>query len=226
MKFITIEGCDGVGKTSQASMLRAALSRRGYRVYRSFEPFGARVFDDCRCGLQRALHKRFPLRVESLVLFYLMGRIEHITHLKANESKFDVAIIDRWSDSTEAYQCHGLGFSIEQLHELEARLGAVLQPDLTLLLDADYAAVSPRRQRQFTDEEYNYEALGEDFYNRVRYGYQQIAEETPKRITMIDASKAYDEVRNEVIKTVDQRFPELRASVVKIDDFPPSSQAN
>lgn len=204
MILITFEGCDGVGKSSQSFMLAEALKQK-YRVYYSREPLGAPVFDNCRFGIKQLLSSASNLALSSEVMLYLMSRLEHLRYLHSISAEYDFAILDRFADSTEAYQCYGLGFELTTLRLLsKVVLSDSMVPDITFLLDADYQSVLNRQ----SVGPYYYESLGEVFYNKVRNGFLDISKE-PRHI-IIDAAKPAEEITRIVLAEVINRVPAMQ----------------
>lgn len=190
--FITFEGIEGTGKSTQIALLQKHLETQGRRVVVTCEPGGSRIGAELRRVLL-SLENR-DLTPQAELFLYLADRAQHVAQVvrPALESGA-VVLSDRFADSTVAYQGYGRGMDLELLHQLNAVAVAGLWPDLTLLLDLDPAAglgraVARNSREGKTSAEGRFEAESLAFHGRVRQGFLDLAAREPGRIRMVDAS--------------------------------------
>lgn len=177
--FITFEGIDGVGKTTQAGLLADYLRQRGYPVVLTGEPGGTSLGAAIR---ELVLHRKEKVEPLAEVLLYLADRAQHVaTVIRPALEQGEVVICDRFGDSTLAYQGYGRGLDLDELRRLHLLTAQGLCPDHTFLLDLDVAA--GRRRRQAGPD--RLEAEAEAFHTRVRAGYLALAAAEPERVTVI-----------------------------------------
>lgn len=185
-KFITFEGADGGGKSTQLQLAAAYLRRRGYDVIASREPGGTELAEKVRALV---LDARLPLNNISQTLLYLAARSEHVEKvLRPAAEAGKIILCDRFSDSTLVYQGLALGKSVGELGELR-RLNAFASggfaPDLTLLLDGRPEILAKRREQRGVSD--RYEEQGLDYQRKLRQGFLDLAQAEPERIRVIDA---------------------------------------
>ncbi|MGN7969098.1 dTMP kinase [Microbacterium sp. 22296] len=185
--FITFEGGDGAGKTTQASLLERWLEERGRRVVRTREPGGTDVGVRIR---DIVLHHRGHIDARAEALLYAADRAHHIaTHVRPAVARGDVVIQDRYLDSSVAYQGAGRVLDADDVRALSLWATDGLLPDLTVLLDLDPAAA--RRRLDADDKPFDrLEAEKEDFHARVRAGFLALADAEPRRFLVLDAEAA------------------------------------
>jgi dTMP kinase len=193
-KFITLEGIDGAGKTTQRAWLEQRLKSRGIALITTREPGGTPLGEQLRELLLATTTKPHP-ETETLLMF--AARREHVDKviLPALEAGTWV-ICDRFTDATFAYQCGGSGVSWEKAEVLERWVHPVLQPDLTLFFDVDPEIGLGRAQRIKQPDRFEREAMS--FYRRVRAAYLRRAAEHPDRIRCIDANRSPGDVQKEL----------------------------
>jgi dTMP kinase len=188
-KFITIEGGEGVGKSTQISALRDLLVSHGMAVVVTREPGGTPRAERIREILLETTEEAMPPVCELLLMF--AGRSTHIENVIRPALQRGIWVIcDRFTDATYAYQGGGRGMNLDQIESLERWVQQDLRPDLTLLLDAP-VEIGARRaavrneQRGITDR---FEHEQQSFFERVRAAYLQRAASEPQRFAVIDAS--------------------------------------
>jgi dTMP kinase len=185
--FITLEGPEGSGKTSQIALLAGFLCDQGYRVVQTREPGGTPIGDQIRACLHDVNNTAMDAVTE--VLLYSASRAQHVAELiRPALDDGQMVLCDRFADSTIAYQGYGRGLNLSALHTLTAIATQGLKPDLTILLDIDVAQGLARRQ--VGGEEMNrldLEALS--FHQRVREGYHVLAAAEPERWVVVDAER-------------------------------------
>jgi dTMP kinase len=199
-RFITLEGGEGAGKTTQCELLAEALTSCHVPVQRTREPGGAPGAELLR-GLLLGSEIDWAPRAETLLHF--AARAEHVakTIRPALDSGIWV-VCDRFFDSTMAYQGYGQGADKQFIRELSRLLG--IAPTLTLVLDVP-EDIGARRMRQRGGDTDRYERLDAAFHARVRAGYREIAAREPERCALIDASADVDAVHAAILEAVETR---------------------
>jgi len=203
-KFITFEGIDGSGKSTQLRMLTSELLVRGLSVLPTMEPGGT--------PLGRRLREAFLETEENVaplaeLLLFAADRAQHVNFLvKPALEEGKIVVSDRYSDATFAYQGAGRGFPEATVNQIIELATSGLKPDLTLFFDLPIErALSRTNNRNDTGERKNRmdkETAG--FYERVREAYLKISEDEPERFRVIDASGSTDEVKSLVLKIVSE----------------------
>ena len=193
-KFVTMEGIEGVGKSTQVARLSAALQGKGVAHVVTREPGGTALAETIREVVLSARDEALPATAELLLMF--AARAVHIKNLvEPNLRAGRWVICDRFTDATYAYQGGGRGVPIEQIRELEAMVQGALRPDLTVLLDAPVAnALARARTRNAGAVEDRFEREKSEFFVRVRAAYLARAAADPARIAVVDATRAVDEI--------------------------------
>ncbi|KQR23657.1 thymidylate kinase [Microbacterium sp. Leaf151] len=201
--FVTFEGGDGAGKTTQASLLERWLAQQGRRVVRTREPGGTEVGVRIR---DIVLHHRGHIDARAEALLYAADRAHHIaTHVRPAVARGDVVIQDRYLDSSVAYQGAGRILDADDVRALSLWATDGLLPDLTVLLDLDPAAA--RRRLDADDKPFDrLEAEKEDFHARVRAGFLALADAEPRRFLVLDAEAAPDDLAALVREAVAERL--------------------
>lgn len=206
-KFITFEGSEGCGKSTQIHRLVERLRDRGIEVVLTREPGGTVVGEKIRHLLQYD-PEAANLTDESELLLFAASRSQLVREviLPALEAgKWVVA--DRFFDSTTVYQGVGRGLDLAAVRSInQFAVGAAI-PDLTLLLDLDAATGHARAVKASGAKEDRMESQPLAFFEAVRHGYLELAAAEPERIAVIDASAGIDEVTDAVARLVESRFP-------------------
>lgn len=180
--FITFEGGDGTGKTTQSSMLAEQLERDGFEVVRTREPGGTETGKRIR---EIVLHSRAHIDPKAEALLYAADRAQHVaTLVRPALERGAIVVQDRYIDSSVAYQGAGRALDPEKIAELSAWATDELMPDITILLDAEPAAVAARLTGKPFDR---LEAEGNEFRTRLRDAFVQIAVANPRRVHVFDA---------------------------------------
>jgi len=191
--FITLEGPDGSGKTKQMQPLAKLLKEKGYTVFTAREPGGTSIGDQVRAVLMNLENTSMHPRTETLLFCAARAQlVEEIIrpHLELGE----VVLLDRYADSTMAYQGYGHQNDLMLIRNLLDFATGGLKPDLTLLLDVD-PKVGLRRRVVGGDEWNRLDAYQLQYHQRVRQGYLQMAAIEPARWRVIDASQPPDMVQ-------------------------------
>ena len=188
--FITIEGGEGVGKSTSLAAVEATLRDLGHTVVTTREPGGTQLGEQVRSLILDGRHE--GLKPETEVLLMFAARAQHLADvIRPALERGDWVLCDRFTDATMAYQGGGRGLPVEFIADLEARVQRGLRPDLTLLLDAP-AAVGYQRIRDRELDHFEREGL--EFLERVRQAYLEIAEREPERVEVVDASASPEAV--------------------------------
>lgn len=199
--FITFEGADGSGKTTQIQKAAQQLTAMGYEVITSREPGGTQLAEKVRAIV---LDAELPLNNTSEILLYLAARSEHIEKVIAPAvEQGKIVLCDRFSDSTLVYQGLAKGLAYEQLEplkKLNAFACAGIKPDLTILLDGDTDVLLTRRALRGVSD--RYENKGIEFQRSLRRGFLQLAAKEPERIRIVNAEAAADTVAAAVLDEI------------------------
>ncbi len=200
-RFITLEGGEGAGKSTQARRLAAALRRAGLPVLETREPGGTNGAERVRALL---LDPQAEWATLAETLLHVAARADHVARLIRPALDGGTWVVcDRYADSTMAYQGYGQGADRTQIAALAAMIG--LRPDLTLVLDLP-PEVGRRRAAARPHAADRYEQLGADFFARVHAGFCAIAAAEPERCVLIDAMGEEDEVAARVLAAVRARL--------------------
>lgn len=189
--FITFEGGDGSGKTTQAEQLEAWLAAAGRTVVRTREPGGTEVGVEVR---EIVLHHRGDIAPRAEALLYAADRAHHVaTLVRPALERGDVVIQDRYIDSSVAYQGAGRVLDPDEVRRISEWATEGLRPDLTVLLDLDADVARGRLDRARTRFD-RLEAEASEFHDRVRAAYLELAAAEPGRFLVVDASLPVDEI--------------------------------
>ena len=201
--FITFEGPDGSGKTTQISPLSDYLIQKGYSVSITREPGGTVIGDQIRQVLSDL--KNTGMHPRSETLLFLAARAQLVEQvIKPNLEKGFIVLCDRYADSTMAYQGYGHRNDLDQIKNLINFATGGLKPDLTLLFDMD---VKEGLQRKAHGSEWNrLDAYNLEFHQRVRKGYHILAESEPERWVKIEAGQSPEEIRVAIREVVQARL--------------------
>ena len=213
-KFITFEGLDGTGKSTQMRKLAAALRAAGHKVVETREPGGTATGEKIRrVALDSGTAGLAPL-AEMALMF--ASRAQHIAEvIEPGMAAGAIVLCDRFTDSTEAYQGSGRRLGSEPVRELHRVLCGNLQPDLTLLLDSNpHASVSRARRRNKRNakqasrshDENRFEQETRSFFGRVREGYLAIAKREPGRVIMIDARGTPGQTHQRILEVLQKKL--------------------
>jgi dTMP kinase len=204
--FITFEGIDGSGKSTQVRMLASVLRLRGLNVVQTREPGGTPLGARLRETLLDAQEQVDPL---AELLLYAADRAQHVRALlNPALAAGRVVLSDRYADATVAYQGAGRGFEPSLVTEVIALATGGLKPDLTLLFDLSVAESKERARRRTTGgggdaaPSDRLELEAENFHARVRDAYLRIAAAEPARVRIIDASLSVEEIHAHVLDIV------------------------
>lgn len=198
--FITFEGADGCGKTTQLKLAAEYLQNKGEIVLVTREP-GAKGLGEKLRDILLNYDGVVSDRCEAFL--FLADRAQHIdTIVTPAVESGKIVLCDRHIDSTVAYQGYGRGQDIEQINKLNMIATGNKKPDLTIVFDVDVetsmARVGAEKDRM--------ESAGREFFNSVRFGYLEIAKQESERVRVLDATKSIEDVQKDVIKLIDSLF--------------------
>lgn len=197
-KFITFEGSDGSGKTTQIQLLKKVIDSLGVKFTLTREPGGTDISEEIRKIILDDKNKEMIWQTEALL--YAAARAQLVGELIIPSLRSGVHVLcDRYIDSTLAYQGYGRGLNLSNLQEINDFAANFLKPDLTILLDLAPEETLKRRCQRKADR-LEMEQL--DFHKRVREGYLKLAQGEPERFIIVNAGKGIFEVHNEIKKVV------------------------
>ena len=207
--FITFEGIEGSGKSTQIALLATSLTSTGMRIVLTREPGGSPIGDQVRKILLNPANRALEPTAE--LLLYAASRAQHLHELILPALADGMTVLcDRFSDATLAYQGYGRGLDIEMIRSLDRIVTAGMRPDLTLLFDIEAAAGIARARGRNNSRGLEAEARFENeelaFHDRVRRGYLILAAQEPDRIRIVDALGTPEAVREKVGKIADKRL--------------------
>jgi dTMP kinase len=203
-RFITLEGGEGAGKSTQAKRLAASLEARGISCIVTREPGGSPGAEDIRKLLVRGEQEKWDPQTETLLLF--AARADHVARsIRPALDKGIWVICDRFIDSTYAYQGVGRGVPIEFIAELERLVLHGFKPDLTLILDLPVDIGLSRATARGADET-RFEQFDRDFHSRLRMAFFDLVRNEPSRCVLIDAGRSADDVASEIWRAVATRY--------------------
>lgn len=206
--FITFEGPEGSGKSTQMDMLHSYLVEKGYDCLSTREPGGTKIGELIRGIVLDAKQQNIADRAELFLI--LADRAQHTAAVILPALKQGkIVLCDRYNDSTIAYQGYGRGLDLAETRRMCAYSSFGLQPDLTFLLDVDVStglARSREKHRAAADTDLldRMEGAGEGFHQKVRAGYLELARNEPQRITLLDPSENVEEVHRRIVSIVDE----------------------
>ncbi|MBE6369477.1 MAG: dTMP kinase [Lentisphaerae bacterium] len=199
--FITFEGPEGAGKSTQIALLRDYLADAGYKVVITREPGGTPLAEDFR-NIVKHYHGSEPLYPATELLLFEAARVQHINYvIKPALESGAIVLCDRFTDSTAAYQGAGRTLNMDFLQQLNAFAADDCLPDLTLLIDLPVEIGLARAQHRAEGVENHNDRLEEekiDFHHRVRDAYLQIAENEPQRVKVLDGTLEIAELFEQV----------------------------
>lgn len=201
--FITFEGADGSGKTTQLNLVKDFLEKEGYDVVVTREPGALELGKKIRNIL---LHYEGVVADRCEMFLFLADRAQHVdTFIKPSIQDGKVVLCDRYIDSTVAYQGYGREQDIQLLKDLNNIAVNSLKPDLTLLFDVS----TETAQQRVGSEKDRLESSGLDFHRRVRNGYLELQKEEPNRIKLINANNSienvYEQTKNTIINLLREK---------------------
>ena len=196
--FITFEGADGCGKTTQINLLKKYLEENGHNVLLTREPGGKGLGEKVR---EILLNYDGPVSDRCESFLFLADRAQNVDVIvKPALAEGKIVLCDRHTDSTVAYQGYGRGLNLDEIHILNNLATGGKKPDITFVFDVDIET----SMRRVGKEKDRMESSGKDFFNRVRQGYLKLAKLEPNRIKVVDSTKSIEEVHQKVIEIIEQ----------------------
>lgn len=195
--FITLEGADGCGKTTQLNLLKEYLTSKGYEIVVTREPGGKGLGEKLR---EILLNYDGEVSDRCEAFLYLADRAQNIdTIIKPAINSGKIVLCDRHTDSSVAYQGYGREQNIDNINMLNELAVNGVHPNLTIVFDIDTETSMAR----VGAEKDRLESAGIEFHKRVRNGYLEIAKKNPQRIKVVDASQTIEDVQRDVIKIIE-----------------------
>lgn len=209
--FITLEGTEGSGKTTQIPLLAGYLRQEGYPVLTTREPGGTNIGNQIREILLNLKHTDMQPRTE--ILLFQAARAQLVDQvIRPHLHQGGVVLCDRYGDSTLAYQGYGQGGELATLRLLVGFATGELKPDLTLLLDVD-VSTGLQRRKDSGGEWNRLDAQALAYYQRVRQGYLDMACQEPQRWVVIDAAQPFDQVQADLRRVIIQRIADRSRAI-------------
>jgi dTMP kinase len=204
-RFLTVEGIEGVGKSTQVARLSRALSERGIAHVVTREPGGTPLAEKIRDIVLHSRDEAVPPMAELLLMF--AARAVHLSnHVEPNLRAGRWVVCDRFIDATYAYQGGGRHLSVDNIRQLEVMVLGARRPDLTVLLDTPVPqALQRAQQRNAGAAADRFESERTEFFERVRAAYLARAAAEPRRIETVDAARSVDEVAARILKLLEAR---------------------
>jgi dTMP kinase len=217
-RFITFEGLDGTGKSTQLALLADHLQKKGIEVVATRNPGGTPIGERIRSILLDSRTSGLSALAEMALMF--ADRAQHVEQVilpALAQGKF--VLCDRYTDSSEAYQGYGRGLGSETVLAMHKLLCRDLWPELTIILqfglESSLARARSRNQRKIEAEqqdENRFEREDQDFYARVAHGFAEIAKRDARRVVVIDATGLIESSHQQIVRALEERFPEIAAS--------------
>ncbi len=209
-KFITFEGGEGCGKSTQIKLLSEYLKQKGYDVVTTKEPGGTEVGQEIRKLLVCGDKDKFD-DVAEMLLYFADRRIHLTKKIWPALEKGSIVLSDRYADSTMAYQYYGYNKRIQKsrLNDMYKIVAGDFKPDLTLILDIDVKkglARSYAKAKTMEVKELRFEGRELEFHENLRHGFLEIAKENPERCVVLNADKTIEELHQDVIDIVKERL--------------------
>jgi len=202
-KFITLEGSEGVGKTTNLEHIKSLLTEQGIEFIVTREPGGTELGEQLRELLLG--HKHDGMADETELLMMFASRAEHLDKvIKPALENGQWVLCDRFTDATYAYQGGGRGIDFSRIEILEQYVQGDCHPDLTLLLDAPIEVGRERATKRSAPDRFEKEQV--DFFNKVRAAYLDRAENDPERMKVINAALELDAVKSQITEQINTFF--------------------
>ena len=206
--FITLEGPEGSGKSSQLPVLAEWMREQGYHVFTTREPGGTQISDQIRTILHALENTAMHPRTE--ILLYLASRSQHVEEVILPLLKQGTIVLcDRYADSTLAYQGYGHAVDLTTLKKLLDFSTGGLYPDVTILLDLD-VEVGLQRRKQSGGEWNRLDAYALAFHKRVREGYLTLVAQDPQRWRIVNAAQPFDDVQKDLRNVIEAEFVKIK----------------
>ena len=206
-RFITLEGVEGSGKTTQILLLKKALRKKGLKVILTREPGGTPIGDQIRRILLDRKNKKMTALTE--LLLYEAGRAQHVSEkirpaLKQNK----IVISDRYYDASTAYQGAARSLPPALVKNLNQIAAQGVKPDLTFILDLPVSVGLSRMKKRYSSSKKidRIELEKEAFHKKIRQGYLKLAKKEPGRIKVIDANQTHKDIHTEIMQWIQSKI--------------------
>lgn len=210
-KFITFEGGEGAGKTTQAKLLAEALEKAGVETLLTREPGGTFGAEAIRDLVLEGTSDRWSGMTELLLMY--AARLDHVEKLIKPALHRGVWVIsDRFADSSLAYQGYARGLGADRVKAVHEAVMGGFEPDLTILFDMDPVLAQKRVETRGEDLT-RFDAEGLEFHKTLRSAFLAIADESPNRVHTVDADGARGNVQNRILFALTKQFPDLAGKV-------------
>ncbi len=206
--FISFEGGEGSGKTTQINFLSKYLKSKSFKVLITREPGGSEGAERIRKLLVTGTPGRWDVETEAL-LMYAARRDNFIRTISPSLNDGKIVISDRFSDSTRVYQGVVGGIPEYKINTLHSFCLEEIEPDLTFLLDINYQDGLSRAKSRISNEN-RFESKGNKFHKSIRKAYLKLASENPNRIHVIDASKSKNQIKLNIFKIIDKYIKKIK----------------
>ena len=201
--FISMEGSDGGGKSTQINLIKAVLQEWGVDLVCSREPGGTPIGEEIRRMLLNPENTDMDPRTEALL--YAAARAQYVSQVVCpTMERGAVLLSDRFVDSSLVYQGVGRGFGVDTIEALNEFAIRGLMPDVTFIFYIDYEEGLRRKGMQNAGELDRMEQQAEAFHRRVNAGYLELAKRYPERIRLIDASRSVEEIHGDILRQIQQ----------------------
>ena len=201
-KFVTFEGCEGCGKSTQVRLFNEYLTKQGIPHIFTREPGGEKISEEIRRILLDANNAEMTDECEALL--YAASRVQHLSdRVEPALAAGKLVVCDRYVDSSLAYQGYGRGLGVEFVSGINAYALKNYLPDVTIFIDLSPEAAFLRKHG--ADENDRLEQAGMEFHNRVYYGFKQLAAAYPQRFVCVDGNKTPDGIFAEVLSVLKER---------------------
>jgi len=201
-RFITFEGTEGGGKSTQINLLAARLRERGMTVRTLREPGSTPIGEEIRHTLQHSAQNQ-AMTAEAELLLMNASRAQLVREvIRPALSAGEIVLCDRFYDSTIAYQGYGRGLDLETVRRVIAFVVGDTRPDLTIVLHVPIDVSEARRKARESKQRDRMEELDRKFFERVEAGFKAIAAAEPKRVRVLDATQSIDQVQEQLWSVV------------------------
>ena len=201
-KFITFEGCDGCGKSTQLRMFSEYLTKNNIPHIFTREPGGGKISEAIREILLNG--KNAEMTDECEALLYAASRVQHLSdRVEPALQKGELVICDRYVDSSMAYQAYGRGLGVEFIEKINAFALEKYLPDVTIFIDLSPEAAFARKHG--ADENDRLEQAGMAFHKKVYEGYKALAQENPSRVVCVDGNKKPQEIFEDILQVLKEK---------------------
>ncbi|MBQ7770381.1 MAG: dTMP kinase [Clostridia bacterium] len=201
-KFITFEGCDGCGKSTQLKLLSEYLAKENVPHIFTREPGGGKISEAIREILLNG--KNAEMTDDCEALLYAAARMQHLAdRVEPALAEGKLVVCDRYVDSSLAYQAYARGLGVEFVAQINAQALKKYRPDVTIFIDLTPEAAFKRKHG--ADENDRLEQAGMAFHQRVYAGYKALAEQEPDRIVSVDGNKTPQEIFEDVLQILRER---------------------